>query len=180
MIKFFTHQDQELAATEDLTHVDIQGYEGLYEIDECGNVYSVCQTTSRRKCIRKPFLNNSGYLRVNLYDKRGKSSKYYIHRLVAQAFIPNPYNYKIVNHIDGNKLNNCVDNLEWCTQSENKKHAVKNELEDSYKCIVDGVVYCSMREASIQIFKKNWQIKELRYKYGDEFDYQGHHVKVVI
>lgn len=68
---------------------------------------------------------NGGYRKVNLYDKRGKCSKKYVHRLVAEAFIPNPENKPNVNHIDCNRQNNKASNLEWCTQSENIKHAVK-------------------------------------------------------
>lgn len=69
----------------------------------------------------KPYLNNSGYLCIDL--KQGVRTKHLIHRLVAQTYIDNPNNYPIVNHIDGNKLNNHVDNLEWCTNSHNILHA---------------------------------------------------------
>lgn len=68
-----------------------------------------------------------GYLAYRL-SKQGKKYQFYAHRLVAQSFIPNPNNYTIVNHKDGNKLNNSVDNLEWCSQSYNMKHAHKNKL----------------------------------------------------
>lgn len=57
-----------------------------------------------------------------------KNSLHSIHRLVAQAFIPNPENKKTVNHKDGNKLNNCIDNLEWATEKENQQHKWKNGL----------------------------------------------------
>lgn len=72
----------------------------------------------------KPSSNGRGYqhivLRVN-----GESRDYYLHRLVATAYVPNPDNLPEVNHKDGNKENNCFDNLEWVTSSENKKHAVR-------------------------------------------------------
>jgi len=74
-----------------------------------------------------PHKQNSGYLIVSLY-KNGKHYNRSVHRLVAQTFISNPNNLQQVNHKDGNKENNCVDNLEWCTQSENMKHAYKNGL----------------------------------------------------
>lgn len=71
----------------------------------------------------KPILHNTGYLYVTLNGKQLA-----VHRLVAQAFLPNPNNLPQVNHKDGNKKNNCVDNLEWCSCSENMKHAFKNNL----------------------------------------------------
>lgn len=71
----------------------------------------------------KPQLNRKGYLRVMIGKKR-----YFVHRLVAQTYIPNPENKLQVNHKDGNKYNNDVDNLEWVTNLENKEHAIKNNL----------------------------------------------------
>ena len=62
----------------------------------------------------------------------GKSTMKYIHRLVAEAFIPNPHNKATVNHIDGNKMNNCVSNLEWATQSENNYHSYQIGLKVPY------------------------------------------------
>lgn len=109
----------------DSCRVPILGYEGLYEIDEDGNVYSVITTTSRRKGLIKLQDNGSGYQRVNLFNKDGKARKYYVHRLVAQAFIPNPENKPNINHKDCNVKNNSVKNLEWCTQSENILYCVK-------------------------------------------------------
>ncbi len=84
------------------------------QISNLGNVRS-------NKKIRYFML--SGYRRVQIYNKQ-----YYIHRLVAQAFIPNPENKPCVNHINGNKLDNRVENLEWCTYSENNSHAYKTGL----------------------------------------------------
>ena len=72
-----------------------------------------------------------GYLAYRL-SKHGKKHQFYAHRLVAQAFIPNPNNYTIVNHKDGDKLNNSVDNLEWCDQSYNMEHAHRNKLIKSF------------------------------------------------
>lgn len=105
------------------------GYEGLYEVDTDGNVYGIIHNSSRRKGIKKPYVNRGGYLRINLYDINGKAKKHYIHRLVAQTFIPNPMNKREVNHKDGDKLNNNVNNLEWCTSSENQRHAFAKGLE---------------------------------------------------
>lgn len=81
----------------------------------------------KTKKAKKTFISNSGYKRVTLWFN-GKQKKMSIHRLVAMKYIPNPNNYEQVNHIDGNKLNNKVENLEWCSQSYNTIVAYKNKL----------------------------------------------------
>lgn len=107
---------------------DIKGYEGLYKVSNRGNIKSL---NYRRKLGNERILPGScdgkGYLQVGLC-KNGVRRKFAIHRLVAEAFIENKYNKKEVNHIDGNKSNNHVDNLEWSTRSENVKHAYDNGL----------------------------------------------------
>lgn len=74
-----------------------------------------------------PYIGKNGYAYINL-RKNGETVRYYIHRLVAETFIPNPMNKPAVNHIDGDKLNNDVENLEWVTYSENSKHAIEHGL----------------------------------------------------
>lgn len=82
----------------------------------------------------KTYVTTFGYERVNLYVS-GRRRNCFVHRLVAGAFLRNDKNLSQVNHIDGNKLNNCVDNLEWVTQSENEKHAYRNGLKvPKYNC----------------------------------------------
>ena len=92
-----------------------------YKIDEYGCVYNVYNKTLKQE------ITHDGYRRVTLYD-HGKSKHYPVHRLVAEAFIPNPENKPTINHIDGDKNNNHVSNLEWSTRSENSKHAYDNGL----------------------------------------------------
>lgn len=100
----------------------IEGYEN-YSISEDGRVYN----TKFGRNI-KHNLNSIGYSRVSLSNK-GKQKQLLVHRLVAQAFIPNPNNLPEVNHKDGNKRNNNVDNLEWTTRSENEEHAYRTGLQ---------------------------------------------------
>lgn len=94
-----------------------------YEVSNFGRIRPVRNID----LILKPSLNGSGYSQVFLRNNKGKSNRR-IHREVAMAFIPNPENKPCVNHKDGDKLNNHANNLEWCTHSENTKHAIKMGL----------------------------------------------------
>lgn len=96
---------------------DIEGFEGKYQVTSWGRVWNV----SAERFIA-PQETEKGYLRVNLFDDSGKRVHRKVHRLVANAFIPNPQNKPQVNHIDGNKKNNSVTNLEWVTNDENVAH----------------------------------------------------------
>lgn len=99
---------------------DVQNYEGLYAVTSCGKVYS-----HKRKKFLKP-REVGGYLQVSLY-KGGEREFYLIHRLVAEAYLPNPNNLPCVNHKDENKENNALQNLEWCTYEYNNNYGSRNQ-----------------------------------------------------
>lgn len=102
---------------------DIDGYDGLYQISNLGNVRSL--KFGKIKLL-KQINDKYGYKKVDLYkDRKTKTCK--IHRLVAQAFIPNPNNLPEVNHKDENKSNNCVDNLEWCDRKYNMNYGTAQQ-----------------------------------------------------
>ena len=100
---------------------DVVGYEGLYAVTSCGKVWSY-----RNECFLKPRANRGGYLYVNLF-KDGEKKTYYVHRLVAEAYIPNTENLPQINHKDENKTNNCLQNLEWCDAKYNANYGTRNE-----------------------------------------------------
>ena len=117
------------------TWKDISDYEGLYQISNLGRVKSLSRIIVKKNGVHQPFkekilsfeVSNKGYIVVTLC-KNTKIKRFLVHRLVAKAFIPNPNNLSQVDHKDGNKENNHTDNLEWCTQSINMRHAYEQGL----------------------------------------------------
>ena len=116
--------------TKSETWKDVVGYEGLYEVSNKGNVYSVERMDALGReqggLVLKPKYNNRGYLMVSLY-KNGKLKNRTVHRIVAEAFIPNPKGFLEINHKDENKSNNEIFNLEWCTREHNVKYGTSIE-----------------------------------------------------
>ena len=101
---------------------DIKGYEGIYQVSEYGKVINI----KTNKEIN-PWINNKGYKCIDL-AKDGIRKHMLLHRIVAEAYIPNPNNYPIVLHKDNNKLNINLDNLKWGTYSENNSQSIQDGL----------------------------------------------------
>lgn len=121
-----------LKLSQQLEHKPVKGYEELYYVSSDGDVISL-----KRGKILKPQIRRN-YYSVSL-SKNNKWRSYPIHRLVAEAFIPNPNNYPQVNHKNSNKLDNRAENLEWCTVSENKLHSYRAGTSVPTKGILNGM-----------------------------------------
>ena len=117
----------------------IKGYEGYYKVDQFGRVFSVDRTITvndNGRVYEKPIkgkqiaqaLHSKGYKIVSL-TKDGESKTFYVHRLVAEAFIDNPLNLPFINHKDEDKTNNFADNLEWCTEQYNATYGSAREKQ---------------------------------------------------
>ena len=125
----------------------VKGYEGIYEISSIGRLKRLSKTYtdkngvtySKKESITIGQKTKQGYLRTGL-TKNGVRTKYLVHRLVAESFIPNPENKKQVNHKNGIKDDNRLDNLEWCTNSENIKHAYDKLGFNPKKLLTDDQV----------------------------------------
>ena len=139
---------------------------GLYQVSNLGRVKRLGYTRSIfvnnktqimtfKDHVLKPIRHNNGYYADSL-SKNNKHKIFLIHKLVAQAFIKNPNNYKCINHKDENKFNNYIDNLEWCNHKHNNNYGNHNKkiakaLSKKVLCVETGIVYKSMVEVERQI-----------------------------
>ena len=118
---------------------DVVGYENIYAVTSCGRVWSY-----RRQKFLTPFYNTKGYLKVDLW-KNGKVKQFFVHRLVAEAYIPNPDNLPQVDHINEDKTNNCVNNLQWITNRDNNR---KSKNKPILQFDLDGNFICEWPSAT--------------------------------
>jgi len=140
--------------------VPVPGYEGLYAVTKNGVVFSLPRTTTKKLGIMNPVDNmNGSYLRVVL-SKDGHAKLWYIHRLVALAYIDNPESKPMVNHKNGIKTDNHVDNLEWATSMENHTHAFEHGLYPNRK------IHPSKKKEVYDLVKQGVPIKKVAEMYG--------------
>lgn len=146
---------------------DIKGYEGRYQVSNLGNFVSITKRSGRKDLSGS--YDKKGYLKITLY-KSGDRKTFAAHRLVAAAFIANPNNKPQINHINGNRSQNSIDNLEWCTNAENQWHKFhvlgytipKKQLDALHaktrvllpqssrkpiECVETGEIFLSIKEA---------------------------------
>lgn len=139
---------------------EIKGFEGSYSVTKNGVVYSLPRKHSPKLTVMNPVDNmKAGYLRVKLC-RNGDDDLYYIHRLVAETYIPNPENKPMVNHIDGNKTNNRVENLEWVTRIENYIHAFEHGLYPRNR------IHPSNKKEVYDLVKEGVPVKVVAERYG--------------
>ena len=156
----------------------IPSYEGLYEASDLGRIRSVAHTIAhprnkemsyqRNGKIRKPRYDKNGYAIINL-TKDGKFKTYKVHRLVAQAFIPNPNNYQQIDHINGKVYDNRVENLRWCTNQMNTQYREENhEPGDRSRqqiiCKETGMIFRGSYDAAVWIVKNGHSEVSTNYK----------------
>ena len=151
---------------------DIENYDECYQVSNKGRIKSLSRIVKSNKPrfindkILTPTISQGGYFRVHLKTKIRRVML--VHRLVAKAFIPNVDNKKEVNHIDGNKINNNLSNLEWCTRSENMKHIYRIGLHTQVRgknaaavkvidtsngiilgCVTDAAIYAGLKRKTL-------------------------------
>lgn len=145
---------------------DIPGYEGKYAITSCGKVWSYYINN-----FLSQHIDRKGYQRVMLH-LNGKQKLWSVHRLVAITYIPNPNNFPEVNHKDENKLNNSINNLEWCDRKYNLNYGTARERSAERQkktspfnkrvlCVETGIIYFSAQEAKRQTGINNTSISKV-------------------
>lgn len=148
---------------------DVLGYEGLYKISNLGNVLSCRKKHGNyfwKEFKMATHFDGSGYRFVVLQKEKEKKQPK-LHRLIAEHFIPNSNNYPIVNHINGIKSDNSIENLEWCTQSQNILHSFKNGMSSQ---LGSKNAYSKLKEIDVleirKLVKNNFSRKSIAFKFN--------------
>lgn len=136
---------------------ELKGFEN-YKISNLGRIYSI----KKRTCLKVKKLGNSGYYQVRL-SKDGKYIYKNLHRILAETFIPNPNNYRTVNHINGNKLDNRLDNLEWTNDCKQQHEACLLGLKPTTQHILTT-------EEILNVYKKYFEEHKTIYSIAKEFN----------
>ena len=165
---------------------DLKGFEGHYQISNLGRIYSI----KRRTCLKIKRLDANKYYQVRLWDSEKSVYVYkHLHRILAETFIPNPNNLRTVNHINGNKLDNRLDNLEWADDCRQQHHAcllglkpttqhvlTESEIIDVYRKYSEGRSIYSLakeygtRKQQIAKLVKGERHKELFRQYRGKYN----------
>lgn len=147
----------------------VKGFESYYEVSNKGKVRTVERyielTTHKylkKQKILTQFEDGRGYMHVKLYDGKGKSKSLTVHRIVGLTFLDNLNNLSEINHIDYNKLNNCVSNLEWMTRGDNIKHSYLNRDPKTYKG--SGNKNAKLTEDDVLNIRKEYKEIKTTYK----------------
>ena len=153
----------------------VPGFEGLYEASSCGKIFSLNREVNshfgKGRVIRKEKELSQetavgGYKRVVLVKRDGTKYHKLVHRLIAETFIDNPEQKPQVNHIDGNKANNDVSNLEWCTSQDNNIHALKTGLRTGKKkgkpVVINKILFKSLEEARRYYGKSRFLVEKMK------------------
>ena len=138
---------------------EIKGFEGLYVASPDGRIFKLKDGKLGKQIGIPKTTSGQNYIITVLYDAKGKKHNVCVHRVIAETFIPNPNNLPYVNHIDGNKHNNHVENLEWVTHSENSRHTLENGLYLTGK-VVKGREEFSFLRGWSQV--KNFQMQQVK------------------
>ena len=150
---------------------DIKGYEGLYAVTSCGRVWSY----KSKKFLALEEVSR-GYLRVQLYNKGQGRKRFLVHRLVAEAYIPNPDNLPEVDHINRNPKNNSVNNLRWVSVEDNRRNKGKNPMR-AIKCLETGEIFESQAAAARKL--NLYQANIYAVLYGKYKQTGGYHFEFV-